>query len=77
MDVKEHVSLREHLVDQEWFNALLDSSLDYIIAINHDDIAVAACRRLIVEQGFDIDNNDYTSTNFVNLAFMKAEKTLG
>ena len=40
MDVKEPTSLREHLVDQEWFNALLDSSLDCIIAINHDGIIV-------------------------------------
>ena len=40
MDVKEPVLLCEHLVDQEWFNALLDSSLDCIIAINHDGIIV-------------------------------------
>ncbi len=40
MDVKEPTSLREHLVDQEWFNALLDSSLDCIIAINHGGIIV-------------------------------------
>lgn len=40
MDVKEPILLHEHLVDQEWFNALLDSSLDCIIAINHDGIIV-------------------------------------
>ncbi|MDH4284561.1 MAG: PAS domain S-box protein [Gallionellaceae bacterium] len=40
MDVKEPILLYEHLVDQEWFNALLDSSLDCIIAINHDGIIV-------------------------------------
>lgn len=40
MEAKEPTALREHLVDQEWFNALLDSSLDCIIAINHDDIIV-------------------------------------
>lgn len=77
MAVKEQVSLHEYLVDNERFNALLDSSLDCIIAINHDDIAVAACRRLIVGQGFDLDINGYTSTNFVDLAFIKAEKAPG
>lgn len=40
MDVKEPIMLHEHLVDQEWFNALLDSSLDCIIAIDHDGIIV-------------------------------------
>ena len=40
MDIKEPILLREHLVDQEWFNALLDSSLDCIIAIDHDGIIV-------------------------------------
>lgn len=40
MNVNEPVSLHEHLVDQEWFNALLDSSLDCIIAIDHDGIIV-------------------------------------
>lgn len=40
MELKEPISLREHLVDQEWFNALLDSSLDCIIAINHSGIVV-------------------------------------
>lgn len=40
MDVKEPILLHEHLVDQEWFNALLDSSLDCIIAIDHDGIIV-------------------------------------
>jgi len=39
-DVKEPVRLHEHLVDQEWFNALLDSSLDCIIVIDHDGIIV-------------------------------------
>lgn len=40
MNVNEPVSLHEHLVDQEWFNALLNSSLDCIIAIDHDGIIV-------------------------------------
>ena len=40
MDVKEPIFLHEHLVDQEWFNAMLDSSLDCIIAIDHDGIIV-------------------------------------
>ena len=40
MDIKEPILLHEHLVDQEWFNALLDSSLDCIIAIDHDGIIV-------------------------------------
>ena len=44
--------------------------------IKYDAAAVAACRRLIVEQGFDINDNDYTSSDFVNLAFMKLEKAL-
>lgn len=45
--------------------------------IKYDADVVAACHRLIVEQGFDIDNNDYTSTDFADLAFMKVEKALG
>ncbi len=40
MDVKEPIVRRGHLVDQEWFNALLDSSIDCIIAIDHDGIIV-------------------------------------
>src|SRR3989338_6067897 len=40
MEVKEHIFLHEHLVDQEWFNAMLDSSLDCIIAMDHDGIIV-------------------------------------
>jgi PAS domain S-box-containing protein len=40
MEVKEPIVLHEHLVDQEWFNAMLDSSLDCIIAIDHDGIIV-------------------------------------
>lgn len=40
MEAKEPIFLREHLIDQEWFNALLDSSLDCIIAIDHDGIIV-------------------------------------
>lgn len=45
--------------------------------IKYDADVVAACRRLIVEQGFDINDNDYTSTDFAELAFMKVEKALG
>lgn len=45
--------------------------------IKYDADVVAACRRLIVEQGFDIDDNDYTSTDFAELSFMKVEKALG
>ena len=45
--------------------------------IKYDAAAVAACRRLIVEQNFDIDDNDYTSTDFAELSFMKVEKALG
>lgn len=52
MDVKEPVLLREHLVDQEWFNALLDSSLDCIIAINHDGIVVEYNRAAETVFGF-------------------------
>ena len=37
----------------------------------------AKCRRLIAEQGFDINDNDYTSTDFADLAFIKVEKALG
>jgi len=44
--------------------------------IKYDKDVVAACRRLIVEQHFDIDDNDYTSTDFVNLAFMKVGEAL-
>lgn len=45
--------------------------------IKYDADVVAACRRLIVEQGFDIDNNEYTSTSFAELSFMKVKKALG
>ncbi len=45
--------------------------------IKYDADVVAACRRLIVEQNFDIDDNDYTSTDFADLSFMKVEKALG
>ncbi len=38
--MKEPASPHGHLVDQEWFTALLDSSLDCIIAIDHDGIIV-------------------------------------
>lgn len=34
------VWLRQHLLDREWFDALLDSSLDCIIVINHENIIV-------------------------------------
>jgi len=33
--------------------------------------------RLIIEQRFDINDNDYTSMDFVNLAFMRVEEALG
>lgn len=44
--------------------------------IKYDASVVAACRRLIVEQDFDINDNDYTKSDFVDLAFMKLEKAL-
>lgn len=52
MNVKEPILLHEHLVDQEWFDALLDSSLDCIIAINHDDIIVEFNRAAEVVFGY-------------------------
>ena len=36
----------------------------------------AACRRLIAEQGFDINDSNYTSTDFASPAFIKVEKAL-
>ena len=53
MDVKEQAFLREHLIDQEWFNALLDSSLDCIIAIDHDGIIVEYNHAAEVVFGYD------------------------
>ena len=58
----------------------LDAALDEIkrwSGIKYDANVVAACCRLVVEQGFNINDNDYTSTNFVDLSFIKAEKALG
>lgn len=52
MNVNEPMSLREHLVDQEWFNALLDSSLDCIIAIDHDGIIVEYNRAAVIVFGY-------------------------
>ena len=34
-------------------------------------------RRLIAEQGSDINDNAYTSTDFAGLAFIKVEEALG
>jgi PAS domain S-box-containing protein len=52
MDMKEPILLHEHLVDQEWFNALLDSSLDCIIAIDHDGIIVEYNRAAEIVFGY-------------------------
>jgi PAS domain S-box-containing protein len=52
MDIKEPMSMHEHLVDLEWFNALLDSSLDCIIAIDHDGIIVEYNRAAEVVFGY-------------------------
>lgn len=45
--------------------------------VKYDANVVAACRRLIIEKDFDINHNDYTSSDFAELAFMKVEKALG
>lgn len=58
----------------------IDAALDEInrwSGIKYDADVVAACRRLIVEQNFDIDDNDYTSTDFAELSFMKVKEALG
>lgn len=52
MDIREPILLHEHLVDQDWFNALLDASLDCIIAIDHDGIIVEYNRAAEVVFGY-------------------------
>ncbi|HAZ08454.1 MAG TPA: PAS domain S-box protein [Elusimicrobia bacterium] len=58
----------------------IEAALDEITrwsGVKYDAAVVAACRRLIVEQGFNINDNDYTTTDFVNLTFMKVGEEIG
>ena len=52
MDAKKSALLHEHLLDQELLNALLDSSLDCIIVINHENIIVEYNRAAEVVFGY-------------------------
>lgn len=75
-DVVEAIQSARPYRDAKGINAALDEITRWS-GIKYDAGAVAACRHLIAEQGFDINDNDYTSVGFVDLAFAKAEKALG
>lgn len=75
-DVVEAIQSARPYRDTKGITAALDEITRWS-GIKYDTDVVAACRRLITEQGFDISNNDYTSTDFAELAFMKVEKALG
>ncbi|MDE2118616.1 MAG: PAS domain S-box protein, partial [Betaproteobacteria bacterium] len=74
-DVVEAIHSARPYRDAKGIAAALDEITRWS-GIKYDAGVVATCRRLIVEQGFDINDNDYTSTDFVDLAFMKVEKAL-
>ena len=74
-DVVEAIQSARPYRDAEGIEAALDEITRWS-GIKYDADVAAVCRRLIVEQGFNINNNDYTKTDFINLAFMKAEKAL-
>src|SRR5574340_598931 len=75
-DVVEAIQSARPYRDAKGITAALDEITRWS-GIKYDTDVVAACRRLITEQSFDINNNDYTSTDFAELAFMKVEKALG
>lgn len=75
-DVVEAIHSARPYRDAKGIEAAIDE-ISRWSGIKYDADAVTACRRLIVEQRFDINDNDYTSMDFVNLAFMRVEEALG
>lgn len=74
-DVVEAIKSARPYRDAMGITAAIDE-ISRLTNIKYDARVVVACCRLIVEQGFDIDNNQYTDTDFVDLSFMKVENAL-